>query len=609
VIDNCEGPDLINAFWKAINEVTVLDPTCGSGAFLFAALNILEPLYEACLQRMEAFINEWGDEGKKKHPNYYKFFSETLQRVQQHPNARYFIYKSIIINNLFGVDILEEAVEICKLRLFLKLVAQVEPGQKIEALPDIDFNIRAGNTLVGYATYDEVHKAVTSKLDFDNAMKKIEEKAEDIDRLFALFRQQQTALGGEVAPEDKEELRKRLKSLEEELNRYLATEYGVDLKKKEAYARWLSTHKPFHWFIEFYGIMKQGGFDVIIGNPPYVEYSKVRGEYTIKGYKTEACGNLYPFVVERSMNLSCCGAAVGMIVPVSAFANRSMLALQTYLKGFDRLYISSFHQRPAQLFNGVLQRLSIFLVRNKTAEHLIMTTSVLRWYSNTREILFQNFCFSGVSQQGQEYIFKAGHPIEDSLLRKYLNHQEIQRYLDTRPNKGNFISYRTAGGGYWLTILNTEFETASLSNKIAYFSDSYDARVFMAALNSGVFWWFYYSSFDLFNLKDYMIFSLRLDYPPHGLEQRLISLSEKLQKELLSNAVRYKIRSKTRGDNYTLKYQNFKAKPIIDEIDCVLAQHYGFTDEELDFIINYDIKYRMGRDAGLTDDEKGDGEE
>ncbi len=40
------------------------------------------------------------------------------------------------------------------------------------------------------------------------------------------------------------------------------------------------------------------------------------------------------------------------------------------------------------------------------------------------------------------------------------------------------------------------------------------------------------------------------------------------------------------------------SKPIIDEIDRVLAKHYGFTDEELDFIINYDIKYRMGRDSG-----------
>lgn len=56
VIEHCEGPDLLRAFWKAIEGVTVLDPSCGSGAFLFAALNILEPLYETCLDRMEAFV-------------------------------------------------------------------------------------------------------------------------------------------------------------------------------------------------------------------------------------------------------------------------------------------------------------------------------------------------------------------------------------------------------------------------------------------------------------------------------------------------------------------------------------------------------------------------
>jgi hypothetical protein len=45
------------------------------------------------------------------------------------------------------------------------------------------------------------------------------------------------------------------------------------------------------------------------------------------------------------------------------------------------------------------------------------------------------------------------------------------------------------------------------------------------------------------------------------------------------------------------------SKPIIDEIDRVLAQHYGFTAEELDFIINYDIKYRLGKDAATDEDE------
>ena len=73
-----------------------------------------------------------------------------LKRVEEHASERYFILKSIIIDNLYGVDIMEEAVEICKLRLFLKLVAQLESYEQIEPLPDIDFNVRAGNTLVGF---------------------------------------------------------------------------------------------------------------------------------------------------------------------------------------------------------------------------------------------------------------------------------------------------------------------------------------------------------------------------------------------------------------------------------------------------------------------------
>ena len=53
----------------------------------------------------------------------------------------------------------------------------------------------------------------------------------------------------------------------------------------------------------------------------------------------------------------------------------------------------------------------------------------------------------------------------------------------------------------------------------------------------------------------------------------------------------YKTSGKVEYDEYYMK----KSKPIIDQIDTVLAQHYGFTEEELDFIINYDIKYRMGK--------------
>ncbi len=230
VIQNCEGPDLLMAFWQAITTISVLDPTGGSGAFIFAALNILEPLYEACLDRMEAFLAEWGENGRKAHPNYHKKFTEVLVRVDAHPNRRYFVLKSIILNNLYAVDIMEEAVEICKLRLFLKLAAQVDPRPDkdnlgIEPLPDIDFNIRAGNTLVGYVTYDEVKRAVTSTLDFDSAMEKIAVKAADLQQTFDKFRQLQTEGDGSVPAADKQELQKRLKALADELNRHLAAQY------------------------------------------------------------------------------------------------------------------------------------------------------------------------------------------------------------------------------------------------------------------------------------------------------------------------------------------------------------------------------------------------
>jgi len=79
-------------------------------------------------------------------------------------------------------------------------------------------------------------------------------------------------------------------------------------------------------------------------------------------------------------------------------------------------------------------------------------------------------------------------------------------------------------------------------------------------------------------------------------KEQLSALSVRLMKDLKQHKQRkecmYKATGKVVYDEFYPKY----SKPIIDEIDKVLAQHYGFTDEELDFIINYDIKYRMGRD-------------
>ena len=164
---------------------------------------------------------------------------------------------------------MEEAIEICKLRLFLKMVAQIEDVDDIEPLPDIDFNVKAGNTLVGYATYDDVNRAITeNRIDFDDTMQCIEAKADDIEHLFELFRQQQIESPENVTPTAKHKLQAKLNELSGELSRYLAGEYDVAPNNDGDYQKWLSSHRPFHWFVEFYGILKLGGFDVIIGNSP-----------------------------------------------------------------------------------------------------------------------------------------------------------------------------------------------------------------------------------------------------------------------------------------------------------------------------------------------------
>ena len=279
VIAQSEGPELIRAFWKAINEVSVLDPTCGSGAFLFGALSILEPLYVGCLQAMRGFLDDLESSRRQHHAHTMDDFRNILAGVDAHASERYFILKSIVIGNLYGVDIMEEAVEICKLRLFLKLVAQLDSYDQIEPLPDIDFNIRAGNTLVGFASLDEVKSALGADIVKQLALPEIEERAESADRAFHLFRQMQTkdGLDSTAFSGAKSGLRGRLDGLREELDRYLASQYGVNIDKGRAFEQWRANHQPFHWFVEFYGITHGGGFDVILGNPPYIEIPKSFG--------------------------------------------------------------------------------------------------------------------------------------------------------------------------------------------------------------------------------------------------------------------------------------------------------------------------------------------
>ena len=355
-----EGPELLRAFWQAMRDVSVLDPTCGSGAFLFAALTILEPLYAACLEGMRGFLDDLQRTGRPHHPRALQDFRDVLAQVDRHPSVRYFILKSIVLNNLYGVDLMEEAVEICQLRLFLKLVAQLERYDQIEPLPDIDFNIRTGNTLVGFTSLEAVRRAITmdgkqarALYEEDHAtLARIDETAEVASRAFDQFRMQQTTLGGSVTAADKANLRRRLDALDAELNRFLANEYRIRPSSRHRYDAWRRSHRPFHWFVEFYGIMNRGGFDVVIGNPPYVAKRTVARSYRIRGFSTGDCPDIYAPVLERSIHVCRAGGRISMIVPLSLTFSSGFAPLRTLI--YDNAeygWFSSFGRIPSALFS------------------------------------------------------------------------------------------------------------------------------------------------------------------------------------------------------------------------------------------------------------------
>ena len=395
VISGSEGPELVRAFWKAISGVSILDPTCGSGAFLFSALNILEPIYTACLEAMRGLLDDLQRSQRKHRPEKMSDFRKILKQVDSHPSERYFILKSIIINNLYGVDIMEEAVEICKLRLFLKLVAQLESYDQIEPLPDIDFNIRAGNTLVGFTSLDDVRRAVEGDWIKELSLPEIEERAAQADRAFQLFKEMQTdhEMDASAFAQAKLDLRRRLDELRDQLDGFLGGEYGVQDNDALDYDQWRQSHLPFHWFVEFYGIMHGGGFDVVVGNPPYVNRRSV--DYVVRSTANLKFPDIYGYVAVQSQRILSRHGRCGLIVPLSATFSFEFSDLREPMASAGTHWFSSYDNIPAALFSGVSQRCTIWLtsVAQKTE---LFATRLYRWRAAFRDFLLDNLSYNEV---------------------------------------------------------------------------------------------------------------------------------------------------------------------------------------------------------------------
>lgn len=306
LLRNGSGEHLKYLF-QVLRDIKIVDPAVGSGHFLVDAIVTLEKIYHAL---REKGILGWGNYQIKEH---------------------------IVANSLFGVDIFEEAVEICKLRLFLVLAETFRTKEDVQPLPNIDFNIRCGNSLIGFASTSELVQNFFSK---DEAVKTILGHMDFLEKNFPEIAERARSILGRpvIAPMDLFKLRNDLVSryrtlhdrelqpktrkvlveITEAINKELnAQYYGMvkesfqsdnnlrNLSENGRYQKFLDL-KPFHWLLEYSEVFQEGGFDIVIGNPPYISNKNLKHNEKIlynRLYCTHKQYDIYVLFIERGMEI------------------------------------------------------------------------------------------------------------------------------------------------------------------------------------------------------------------------------------------------------------------------------------------------------------------
>ena len=506
-----------------------------------------------------------------------------------HPNRRFFVLKNIILFNLFGVDIMAEAVEICKLRLFLKMAAEIEPNPSaknlgIEPLPDIDFNIRTGNALVGYYDIEEEFKEVHNQLDLDKVNENILAKAKDLQAILDDFRSHQIKEDDSDPYQTKQKIHYKVKELEGELNCYLALEYDVEANDKSAYESWIKSYKPFHWFTEFFGVVQNGGFDIVIGNPPYISAAKIRKIYTVRGYETERCSDIYALVMERSQSLVSKEGRIGMIAPLSITFSRHLQSLRTLLlRQFRMNWFSSFARIPASLFGSDVRVQNTIYIGCKSGKNKAYSTSIHRWFTKARPLLFEKIQYAEFDPS-----------LWDGLIPK-LSHQRLISAIELAKKYYSSLNkfHASKDSQQCLYFAKTAYNWVSFSLKPApcfnldykpipptgtgkvYFVDSLKLDLAHTLLNGklGVLWWAIVGdNFDV-TKSNFANIPFPLEKLGFFAKEKIKSIRVELEEEMQANVV-FKTNREVRAGNYNLA----KCRNVSDQSDLIWMDAFGLQE-------------------------------
>jgi len=625
-----KNPMHIRRMIESIETIKVLDPACGSGHFLTAMLSQI-------LRVKQNLLRTIGEEVE-----------------------RYKIKRDIIAQNLFGVDIDENAVEIARLRLWLSIIEEVEDIGHIDTLPNIDFNISIGNSLIGWLDENLLVHPLISLLEdsyiqgaldslnvfYGNKVAEVKELLSKM-RLNDTLKAYKTLLeiysleSGERALKIRDILEKIREKLYEIINNsyiaFLHENSGLVKEKLDEIGRNLNSRIPFHWRIDFENVLKDGGFDVVVGNPPYIEDRNYDNDdlEIIKSLKrakrkkvlqpllfhSNGCGNTHAYFAERSIRLLRQNGRFGFIVPIALVSTDRMDEIREFIHTSScEVNYYNFDDRPGKIFSGLEHcRATIVVTKKGNGVDSITVSKYNRWFTKDRSGLFQNLrttIWDVTSPRG--IVPKIGTETEKRIMAKLKEKSNAKTVKDFIKDDGVRLWYHNAPQ-YWIHAHTDEYlpkveyyesyketetgektpsgleRTEISSHYKSLFLGQWGSIIINCLLNSSLFYWWFVVWSDGRDLLMQHIENFPIDLTsfPKGLKEKLKPMAQRLMESYEENS---NIKINLRSGEYVIKIKEiipWKSKDIIDSIDDVFADYFEFTSEEKSFIKNFDLEFRI----------------
>ncbi|EDJ6376025.1 Eco57I restriction-modification methylase domain-containing protein [Campylobacter jejuni] len=340
---------------ELLNSIKICDPAVGSGHFLVSALNVMLSIYdELNLFDEEFYLEVQNDEilitGRKGEFIEYKRPKTPKDKAHLIQQELFHTKKDIIENNLFGVDINPNSCEITKLRLWIELLKHSfyqsfddETYHDLKTLPNIDINIKCGNSLVSYF---ETGKSLNHYPNIKERMGKYKRIVKDYKEGFYTDKSRinQEIKNLKISFKNfcfADKFKKEMKGFNDKCEKY-SKKYGnflavddenlkffvsanltlFDFDEKEATKEFanlkkeydnifnLESNHPFEWRFEFPEILDDDGnfkgFDLIIGNPPYIRQEELKElkPHLAKNYKVyKGTSDIYTYFYELGFNV------------------------------------------------------------------------------------------------------------------------------------------------------------------------------------------------------------------------------------------------------------------------------------------------------------------